>query len=719
MSRYTPVMDDMPAARPSGRDLLVRQEASENFELARHGGSWMVVTGFVVAVFWIVGAISMAVGLWGVDELKLMPPLVLAGGGMALVVPALLMIMAGYMGRTNRRAAASNALVMEAAVRLMAPAREAGTEGITFAEQMKQAAAEVDRAMAHALSAMKAMAGEIGDERLRLESVAYASADNARELTERLGQERHALEGLARDLRTHMQSLNEAIPRQAQMMVKAARDASEEVSRADGALEQRLESMQLAGRTLSEKLVELDALARDAATRTETLTFAVSRVEEKLDQSRRTVDAAVRAGEIAAAAAMTTGDALKDAVSSALDGARRANHEINNSTREAAENAARALARLREAGDEAAAAIRSAEYAAKADTVRMEHKLRQATVEEDASRGEIEPEQGPPAIVPPQAEPEFGADTEFEPEPFDAESFDDEFEEDDTFEPAPVRNGNGHANGYHPIVRNGHVPEPAPEQADDEPVERPAAPEPAPAARPSMEDELFDAAADALADASLSDEPDVPEDTWDFGRELEKRQPEPAPHLLRRRHDDVPLDAPTPDKTPRRRATDFLPAAPELPEPTVEPEPAPMVPAQPSSPPASGAEMGWRDIISDMSREDRPVRQREEVAEELIDRLQTSGIILPEAIRPKAKRKIAEAARRGVKERKSAIISQAGRQVERVTQRLRNDRELMDLARDFLDMESEDALHALEQTQKTGRNASARLAAYLLLDAAL
>ena len=55
-----------------------------------------------------------------------------------------------------------NALVLEAAVRLMAPAREAGTEGITFAEQMKQSAAEIDRAMAHALTAMKAMAGEIG-----------------------------------------------------------------------------------------------------------------------------------------------------------------------------------------------------------------------------------------------------------------------------------------------------------------------------------------------------------------------------------------------------------------------------------------------------------------------------------------------------------------------------------------------------------------------------
>ena len=67
MSRYTVSMDEKPAARPSGRDLLVRQEASENFELARSGGSWMVVTGFVVAFSWIFGAAAMAIGLWGVD----------------------------------------------------------------------------------------------------------------------------------------------------------------------------------------------------------------------------------------------------------------------------------------------------------------------------------------------------------------------------------------------------------------------------------------------------------------------------------------------------------------------------------------------------------------------------------------------------------------------------------------------------------------------------
>ena len=212
-------MSENPEARPSGRDLLARQEASEYFELAQSGGSWMVVGGFVAASMWIGAAAGVILGFYGVPALMALNPFILAGGAMGIAVPALLLVMAGYMGRTNRRASAANALVMSAATRLMAPAREAGTEGITFAEQMKQAAAEIDHAMAHALTAMKAMSGEIGDERMRLESVAYASADNARDLTERLSAERQALEGLARDLRGQLSEMNDAIPRQAEAMV--------------------------------------------------------------------------------------------------------------------------------------------------------------------------------------------------------------------------------------------------------------------------------------------------------------------------------------------------------------------------------------------------------------------------------------------------------------------------------------------------------------------
>ena len=130
--------------------------------------------------------------------------------------------------------------------------------------------------------------------------------------------------------------------------------------------------------------------------------------------------------------------------------------------------------------------------------------------------------------------------------------------------------------------------------------------------------------------------------------------------------------------------------------------------------------MGWRDILSDIDREEisAPLEGREEIADALLERLQDSGIRLPEAFRPKAKRKIASAARNGEAARRSAINDQAGKQVERVYKRLRADRELMHLARQFHVLEEEDALNALEQTQKTNRNCSARLAAYLLLDAA-
>ncbi|MEH6808091.1 MAG: hypothetical protein V7651_04515 [Hyphomonas oceanitis] len=686
-------MTDTPAARPSGRDLLARQEASENFEYARHGGGWMVVTGFLIGVLWFVAVAAGVLGFVGLDPLLAQPPAILLAGGLAALIPGMIIIMAGFMARTNRRASASNALVMEAAIRLLSPAREAGTEGITIAEQMKQSASEVDRAMAHAISAMKAMSGEIGDERMRLESVAYASADNARDLAQRLASERTALEGLARDLRAQIESMNEAIPRQAQQMVNAARMAGDEVARADEALDARLHGMTVAGESLAAKLIDLDGLARDASVRTETLTFAVTRVEEKLEQSRKLVDAAVRAGEIAAAAASTTGDALKDAVSSALDGARFANREINQSTRAAAEEAASALARLREAGEQAAVAVRAAGNAARAETDMMNRRLGATSAAPSLPAAPVKaPEtvrewsETPPAatasqpVKPPAAPPE--------PPRMNGHA-----------------NGNGAANGY----ANGHTYPAA--DLSSTPVPPPSRPAPTrPAPRPSMEDELFDAAADLLASASLGADAEKEKDKDIKAPEALAQDASPAesnPPMLRRRFDD---NEPAKPATPARRATDV---------PGTQASSGALVPSSGRSL-QSSSDMGWRDIISDMSRDEPAATptDREEIADEMIQRLQTSGILLPEAFRPKAKRKIAEAARQGDRERRAAIMDNAGRQVERVTQRLRSDRDLLQLAREFISLEEEDALNALEQTQKTSRNASPRLAAYLLLDAA-
>lgn len=624
----------------------MRHQASQNFEMAQHGGGWMVAVSFIVALLWLAGVALGFLGLGGLALAETVSPLLLAAGGVGAVIPAFLIIMAGYMGRSSRRAAAANALVLEATSRLMAPAREAGAEGIAFAEQMKQAAAEVDKAMGHALIAMKAMAGEIGDERLRLESVSYATSDNARDLATRLAAERQALEALARELRSQISTMSEAIPRQAQMMVSAARQASEEVGRADTALENRLGSMTRAGEDLGRRLDALDGLAREAATRTEALTFSITRIEDKLEQSRRTVDAAVRASEVAAAAAATTGDALKGAVASALDGARQANAEINAATRGAAEEAARALARLREAGEQAAYALRTASYAARIEGENLERRT-----------GIAAPEPAPALSAPP-VRPSLSAP------------------------PAPYANGhaaNGQANG------NGHTPgfaHPNGNGAGNGSGRMTAS-------RASMDDDLFDVSADAVIAANAAKA--APEMPLVLGRDVTSREGEPL--MLRRRHEDVQAPAP---EAPRRRASDQL-----------------------TAPSSHGSAL--REIISDIAREEAgsTTLDREGIAEALVNRLQSSGIPLGDVFRPRAKKRIAAASQKGEAPRREATREQAGKEVERVSHRLRGDNKLMDTARQFAMLEESDALAALEQTQSTSRNASARLAAFLLVDAAL
>jgi len=120
-----------------------------------------------------------------------------------------------------------------------------------------------------------------------------------------------------------------------------------------------------------------------------------------------------------------------------------------------------------------------------------------------------------------------------------------------------------------------------------------------------------------------------------------------------------------------------------------------------------------------MQREDGAPLSREDTASALLEKLEASGVRLGEIFRPKDKKKIAMAARKGEKQRRMATRSQAGRQVERVKGRVRSDYDLAQLARDFVALETADALNALENTYASGNPASPRLAAFILLDAAL
>jgi len=141
------------------------------------------------------------------------------------------------------------------------------------------------------------------------------------------------------------------------------------------------------------------------------------------------------------------------------------------------------------------------------------------------------------------------------------------------------------------------------------------------------------------------------------------------------------------------------------------------VPAAPAGRPRSDTD--WSSILHDMDRDENGELSREDTAEAVIRRLETSGIALANSFRPKDKRKIAGAAKKGEMPRRQATRTVARHLMDKVTYGVDNDPRFAELARDFVSLEALDALAALERTQKSNRNASPRLSAFLLLDAAL
>ncbi|MEM5516935.1 hypothetical protein WNY37_08230 [Henriciella sp. AS95] len=668
-----PTVTPIQSASPPSRHLAALEEARDR---GRAFG-WL---GLGLALAWWVAAFGGVTALLGLEQLSEYSAAVIAAGGVALAIPGFMILLAGMLARENSRAASTNAVVLEAAARLLAPMEKTGSDATVFAEHMKKSASEVDRSMAHALSSMKAMAGEISDERQRLESVSYVTADNAKELSGRLGDERKALETLASDIRKQTEMMGEAIPRQAAQMRDSARAAASDIAQADQALEIRLETLQTASASLTEKVSSLDKMSVEAAKRSEELIFAVTRMEEKLEQSRKMVEQALRAGEMVAASASTTGDRLTDAVNSALERARMASRDIQAEALEASEKAARSLAALKTASLDATSAARQLKH----ETGMSDEQIR-------------------------------GSRLEVSPDPYLHEET-----RRDAARPAAQRGPS------QPTLEDDDV--------FDEPAQTTARTDDRPPAQNRDDTELFEDQDEPRASRAPETPAATPKVEADNENEVEGSPVANEPVQFRRRASDrtpgylkpvggrQAANLAAAEDFAEDEDTDMIADAEA--EPEIEIDIEPDVETEIQTPPAPAAEtradsQQWRDIIADMERDEQAPLPREENAEEIIHRLLDSGIRLSEIFRPRDKKRIANAARKSEGMRRKAIVDAAARQVQRVQKRLDADRQLMAMAREFLTMEEPDALMALDKTCHSSKSASPRLAAFLLIDAAL
>ncbi|MEM7004878.1 MAG: hypothetical protein AAF498_03270 [Pseudomonadota bacterium] len=574
-------------------------------------GKWMAWAGFGCALIWWGAASGILIGLFGIDQLRQQPVGVITSVGALVFLPGLIMALSGLMARQSKQATDANRLVLRAAATLLAPAKTAERDISKLAEATRTYAESVNRTATETLATLKAASDKLENERLRVESVSYAMADNTRELTQRLKEERNAMESIAKNLDLQTRGMTDAIPRQAASIAAAAKQASEDIAEADLGLERQLHKLKNAGSTLAVRLTDLEAVAKDAASRTETLNQSLGRIEAKLSESEKTIKMAEQASSMAVDAAAGAGNSLRDAVSAALDSARDANTEIAQTTRKVHEEAARTLA-----------------------------ELRQASV--DAGKAASETGAALRSVMPAKS----SAPTSKLKEP-----------------PSP---GESHGmNGHSPLRGRANV----------------------------------------------------------NGSEHAGAEP------------DMPLRNPDADRLPARSAPtagdEDLFDADDVEPPTIK-NPNLEVGAT-STPDRSSASNGhdrteWREIIADLedgeASEAKPAQTtvplaREETADKLIDRLESSGIPLPRTFKPKDKKRIAAAARKDETARRSAIRQAAGAEVDRVALRLRKDSELKQLAQHFVMAEEPEALLALDKTSGSRRHASPRLSAYLLVDAAL
>ena len=626
-------------------------------EAANQAGKGFVWAGIILGLLW------WAASAFGLYALNQMSPLAnqpigiwVAATGV-LLLPGLILIFAGLTARQTRRTHEANALLIEASQTLLSPAHSATEEIQNIAEATRLSAGIINQTSNAALASIKETSEEMAKERMRTESVGYAMADNARDLTQRLSEERSALEKLSRALSEQVISMGDALPKQAAAMQEATELARQDVARTDTGLANRIEAIKKASSTLATRLLDLDAIARDAAGRADALQTTITRIETRLTQTHKTVEMAERASTMAVDAAAQTSDALQNAVSAALDGARDANREIAEKTQIIQESSKQAMEELHKTGALAASAA--------------------ARVQEQAI--DIAQQSPPPTHKAPHTPDQAKA------APAQVSAADiRKFETIDAPAPRPRKS---------PAIKDISLPSTAKRPVKTRRVYHDEI-DPVAETRPQAhDDDLFETHADPRKDKS--DENALPKITppeqASFTAPLELGSIE-SPILL----NQAARDTQSPND-------------------------------------AQGHE--WRDIIADISETPDPLATRavqesntsaqsaqpprEATAIELISRLQNSGIPLPTAFRHKDKKKIAAAARKDDQARRHAIRSAAGIQVDRVSKRLRKDDDLFDLAQRFIDAEESEALKALDDTSHSRRHASARLSAYLLVDAAL
>ena len=323
-----------------------------------------------------------AIAIWmiatlGIEGLMNQPPAILAGGVGVLLATGLTLICAGVMAREGARSSQANAIVLTSARLLLEPAESSREEVSSLAEAIARETQAINRALGETRNRLDGLKGDIEVSVTAALKAAEIVRADSEVLVHKMGSERQGLAQLAENLRHQSDTLAKAIPRHAQLMADATRAAQEQVRQADATLDQRLRDMNETAGHLAQRISQLDTMGAESRKRAQNLASVLMRLDEQLVQSTRMVEAATKAGELAAAATKSTAESLRDTVSDAIGSALKATETINSKSAQASDDARQAMTLLKEAGLQAEATTRAATHAARAHADETERRINQ------------------------------------------------------------------------------------------------------------------------------------------------------------------------------------------------------------------------------------------------------------------------------------------------------------------------------------------------------
>ncbi|OYX48519.1 MAG: hypothetical protein B7Y90_09965 [Alphaproteobacteria bacterium 32-64-14] len=610
------------------------------------------------------GVAAWLIAIVGFNEIFAQPPLVLAGGFAALFAPGLALICAGIMAREGARSAQANAIVLTSAKLLLEPAETSRTEIVALGEAVAHQTQTLSRAMVDTRTRLDALKADIENSVSAALKAAEIVRADSEVLVGKMSAERQNLTQLADNLRNQSDQLAKAIPRHAQLMSEATRAAQDQVRQADSTLDQRLRDLNETAGHLAQRINQIDTMGAESRKRAQGLASVLMRLDEQLVQSTRMVEAATKAGELAAAATKSTAETLRDTMSDAIGSALKATETITSRSAQASDDARQSMTLLKEAALQAEATTRAASHAARAHADETEKRINQLsdTLFKTATRATNAAEDG--------------------------------------LERARARIEKAS------LLIGKMKDDSETSSVDDlilEPIAPPPArPQPAPAAPAYVAPPVQ--AAPVYAAPVPHAEPDKPFPL--FGaREAAPPQQKPTAYSIVRddpaldpsrgdgAHDDELVLEHVASPAPRREADFFF--ADE-----------------------SRRNDNWRDLLGGIETPEPAPQVREQSAGAMIDRLDRAGVRL-HVVKAADLRRIANASSQGERQRRRATHETAPAEIQRVTRMLETDRDMQTAAREFVSREAADALRVLSMAGRAREDAAPRLSAYLLLDTAL